>query len=374
MRLSYVTIDRILEQKMAVDAEYRDLLNKQARPMLSRGRAMSDEALLAKLSALGVTMDHDSFVAQAGPFLSAQALAEVLIGQFESELPGHDEDWIWIALTCLWERWLPNRPSMEMIDDWMQAGYESLKARDVAAACRKWLATWQNIWRIMQDRRLRTIDEFDELFRGTQSLFNWLQDFSMELHNAGRADPAFFRERITILETLLNQVDLPDSIRLNFRNELAESYFATGEAAKGEQLYHAWLETEPRWGFGWMAWSDCYAFWPPKENRDLARAEAILKQGLAIAGVEDREYLLERLADIYKETGRNADAEPLRAEISRLHSSPPRPAAATLARFAAAAAGNRAPARPTKLGRNDPCPCGSGKKFKHCCAKRKSLR
>jgi uncharacterized protein len=23
----------------------------------------------------------------------------------------------------------------------------------------------------------------------------------------------------------------------------------------------------------------------------------------------------------------------------------------------------------TKIGRNDPCPCGSGKKFKHCCAK-----
>src|SRR5262245_56678963 len=28
------------------------------------------------------------------------------------------------------------------------------------------------------------------------------------------------------------------------------------------------------------------------------------------------------------------------------------------------------PARtPTKVGRNDPCPCGSGKKFKKCCGK-----
>ena len=24
---------------------------------------------------------------------------------------------------------------------------------------------------------------------------------------------------------------------------------------------------------------------------------------------------------------------------------------------------------PQKVGRNDPCPCGSGKKFKHCCMK-----
>ncbi|NGZ03765.1 MAG: hypothetical protein CV090_12030 [Nitrospira sp. WS238] len=25
------------------------------------------------------------------------------------------------------------------------------------------------------------------------------------------------------------------------------------------------------------------------------------------------------------------------------------------------------PSRPTKIGRNDPCPCRSGKKFKKCC-------
>jgi uncharacterized protein len=27
----------------------------------------------------------------------------------------------------------------------------------------------------------------------------------------------------------------------------------------------------------------------------------------------------------------------------------------------------------SKVGRNDPCPCGSGKKFKHCCAKREAM-
>lgn len=25
--------------------------------------------------------------------------------------------------------------------------------------------------------------------------------------------------------------------------------------------------------------------------------------------------------------------------------------------------------RYNKVGRNDPCPCGSGKKYKHCCGK-----
>ncbi|MDD3382979.1 MAG: SEC-C metal-binding domain-containing protein, partial [Bacilli bacterium] len=27
----------------------------------------------------------------------------------------------------------------------------------------------------------------------------------------------------------------------------------------------------------------------------------------------------------------------------------------------------RAPVKSSKVGRNDPCPCGSGKKYKNCC-------
>ena len=29
----------------------------------------------------------------------------------------------------------------------------------------------------------------------------------------------------------------------------------------------------------------------------------------------------------------------------------------------------KAPKRGHKIGRNDPCPCGSGKKYKNCCGK-----
>ena len=30
---------------------------------------------------------------------------------------------------------------------------------------------------------------------------------------------------------------------------------------------------------------------------------------------------------------------------------------------------NKKPKRVKKVGRNDPCPCGSGKKYKQCCGK-----
>jgi preprotein translocase subunit SecA len=48
--------------------------------------------------------------------------------------------------------------------------------------------------------------------------------------------------------------------------------------------------------------------------------------------------------------------------------------ASPMARVAAASRGNQNERQPAKVagkkvGRNDPCPCGSGKKYKHCCGK-----
>ncbi len=37
----------------------------------------------------------------------------------------------------------------------------------------------------MARHNIPTLDAFDEWFGGTQSVFNWVQDFEMELDNAG---------------------------------------------------------------------------------------------------------------------------------------------------------------------------------------------
>jgi hypothetical protein len=59
-------------------------------------------------------------------------------------------------------------------------------------------------------------------------------------------------------------------------------------------------------------------------------------------------YALEKLADQKTDVARTPPPRP---------PAPPRPLP-------------RKPEVPRKVGRNDPCPCGSGKKFKHCCMRR----
>jgi uncharacterized protein YecA (UPF0149 family) len=57
--------------------------------------------------------------------------------------------------------------------------------------------------------------------------------------------------------------------------------------------------------------------------------------------------MLERLAEVCDEQGRKGEAAQLRKEAKRSVAAPK--------------------VTTPKIGRNEPCPCGSGKKFKKCC-------
>ena len=177
----------------------------------------------------------------------------------------------------------------------------------------------------------------------------------------------------------------------NRRRALAESYYQVGETDKAEALYREWLKADPCWGWGWIGWSDCYRF-TRTESRDLKRSEQLLREGLSVVKVRDRPDLAERLADLYEEQGRGEEAEEFQRQAkrnaptieTRLDVGPgdrvlrekttitfgdeglplrelSKVAAMLRGTSSLAAVGRQ------KVGRNEPCPCGSGKKFKKCC-------
>jgi tetratricopeptide (TPR) repeat protein len=239
---------------------------------------------------------------------------------------------------------------------------------------------------------LKTIDEFDERFCGTHCLFNWIQDLQDELWTASVQDRRFLSARIALCEEGLRRFGSAAGLTTeNRRRALAESYFELGDVGKAEALFHEWLNSDPLWGWGWIGWSDCYRF-THTELKDWNRSEQILQEGLSIAGVRHRPDLLDRLAGLYAEQGRNEEANALWREAKRA-AEPVRTTRTTSAvgnvlrqttrfkfggegvpldRLPELAAGLRgdslpAPAKGHKTGRNEPCPCGSGKKFKKCC-------
>jgi hypothetical protein len=250
-----------------------------------------------------------------------------------------------------------------------------------------------DVLHILDKSGMQSIREFDERFRGTQSLFNWIQDLEDALWNAGLEDRQFLTARIAMCEEGLRRFATDDELMTeNRRRALADSYYELGETGKVEALYHDWLKVDPRWGWGWIGWSDCHRF-TRTELRDGDRSEQLLREGLAIADVRDRFDLVERLADLCEEQGRVDEANELRRNAKRsaaaMKTSLSISSAGTVLRqktkinfggeglslselsnVAATLRGTSpsVPAPRPKVGRNDPCPCGSGKKFKKCCA------
>lgn len=133
--ISWVALDRMIERQMKKDAEFRAKVADK--PSRSKARSLTDEELLARLRAFGIELDRSSLKALCRPALSAQEVAEGLIAEHAIKIRGGmDGDWIWICVDALWQRWFPDEPSFEMLDDKMQAGYESMESGDSVAASR----------------------------------------------------------------------------------------------------------------------------------------------------------------------------------------------------------------------------------------------
>ena len=392
--ISFIALSRIAEKQAAADPKCRRDWERRGKPLFSHVRALTDDALVEKLRQVGIPLDKNSYAEIAEHALSAEEIARTAVtDEVRARFRGpFDEDWVWLALAVLWERWFPQWPNFEQLDDQIQAGYALLK-NNTPDTCERWLAAWRDFLLMFDLGSFKTLAEFDGAFRGTQCVFNWANDLEMELGNAANRDAKWHERRIQFCEDFLRRFPDEDQLtRENMRRALAEATFGAGDPAHGDALCEQWLKADPQWGWGWIGWADNYSLFATGSNRDEARAEALLKQGLSVPGVRDRDEILERLANLCAQQERHEEAKALQAESKKVR------AAATAASerslflkegFDSGEAGilldqlipvaeaarqenkqmpaSVTPAVSRKIGRNDPCPCGSGKKYKKCC-------
>jgi tetratricopeptide (TPR) repeat protein len=289
---------------------------------------------------------------------------------------------------------------VEFLGDKIRAGYDARERQDGASAAAIWLDAWSDVVRLCDLTGIESIREFDDRFSMYQSLFNWSQDLEDALWNAGREDRVLLRARIAVCEEALRRFSDENELMVeNRRRAVAESYFELGEAGKAEALFEQWLAADPRWGWGWIGWADLH-FFTNNRPKDYSRAGELLRRGYSTPGVRNREDIADRLVLLYRETGRDEEAEALVAEAERVSRSNAGvsvrqtihlenagdravvrdTATATfegeqfpldrMTEIVAALDAARPSIRPrvvTRVGRNAPCPCGSGRKYKKCC-------
>jgi len=248
------------------------------------------------------------------------------------------------------------------INDLIGKGYKSLDDYDSKVACDCWLAAWNEALKLMDSEGIAGIDELEGLYDWEQYLSNWVQDLDTELHNAGLDDLEYFRKRIHYCEEMLKAYPEKKADTLlieNTRQSIAESYYELGYTDRCDNLFEELMKSDPQWGWGWIGWSACY--WRDRHCKNIEKGQSILERGLAVGEVRDRDDLLDYASELYTETKQTDKAAKVDAELRELKSKQQ----AMVPKLA----GRNQPVHVVKTGRNEPCPCGSGKKYKKCCGR-----
>jgi len=241
------------------------------------------------------------------------------------------------------------------INSKIQKGYEMLYVKkDEAKACDEWLSAWDEIKVLFAEGEANDINEMDKKYNWTEPIFNYVQDLEQELHNAGCDEKDYYFKRITYCQELLQWCGNIESIEQNTKRAMAESYFETGDTATCDQLFGEWLKEDPQWGYGYIGWSDCYR---SRDNTHYEKAEAILLSGYAQEGLHDKADVVDRMVTLYEDMGQPEKAKEYKREYTALQRIAPEGSHHYKA----------TPVVAEKIGRNEPCPCGSGQKYKRCC-------
>jgi tetratricopeptide (TPR) repeat protein len=312
---------------------------------LEKVRSMATDAIIDKLVSFNIPMNETSFLEDVRNHYSAEVLAETWRRRHNCTATGFDQDFIWMAAVVLWERLAPDKVNMEMIDDEMQRGYELLEEDETCKACDVWLHVWELIKQKLTPK-MTTVEKFDEIFSGTQSLFNWCGDLEEELWNAGLQNREYLRKQIRYCQEFYTQFPDEDELMLgNFYRAEAESYGHLGDVETAEKKFKELIDRYPNYAWGYVAWADSYWLDPfdKAAPKDYDRAEAIYLKALENLNLDDRPAIIDRLIMFYEERGDLGKAERYKRIFERLQG---------------------------KIGRNEPCPCGSGRKYKKCCGRR----
>ena len=178
-------------------------------------------------------------------------------------------------------------------------------------ACLKWDEAWEKLKEeITQD--IKSINDLERKLKFDVSLFNWCQDYEMELGNAGVEDSSYYEKRIKYCGEFVSLLPNSDKhIIENMRRAEAESYFAVGQTDKGEKTFKKLVKDFPESAWVYIGWGDMYCLYRMHKDNpvDFEKAEKIYREALVFAK-EERKDILERLEDLEIEKKKHESQRP----------------------------------------------------------------
>lgn len=262
-------------------------------------REIPTDKIIEKLEMCGVRFNQDEFLKSIETSNSARDISREWKRQFTITAKGYDQDFIWMGCEVLWERFSPNKKSMEQIDDMIQEGHRLIQERNEKGGCDIWIKVWEELKPRFKPT-MKSIKMAGSTFEREVSFYNWCQDFEMELGNAGRINKHYLEYRINYCREFCSMFPENDTDMIhNMRRAVAESLYRIGRVAEGEDEFSKLLNDFPENPWGYIEWGDIYAGFKGKDYLDKQRAEELYTKALGLDPDEDN-TIRERLENLKK--------------------------------------------------------------------------
>jgi len=231
-------------------------------------------------------------------------------------------------------------------DEILQAikdGYKEFLSGRTMEAAKIWQPSWNAARNLLEQSNCKNEKEILDLFGET--FLNWFFDFDMALMESD-----MHNDRLDFNRYLLTIPDYMDQD--NSRMSLAESLAALDRYEEAESMLSGWLDAEPHWTYGWTCWANIFL-----DNGRREKAHQIIERGMTTIESSTEpvysEIFYQNAEVIYRRLGitERADYCAKKGQESAIKTKPMQMSIAAS----------------SKVGRNDPCTCGSGKKYKKCC-------
>lgn len=204
----------------------------------------------------------------------------------------------------------------------MQKGYQYLSNQEYNKVIEIWISVWNELMDYMKKNNMKTFKMFDQVYNGTQFVSNWVNDFEDCLYNivANSTNPEALKVYGNLRISLNEQIQIftvsEDQLTMeNAKRAIAETYFLLGDFGKGEELFQGYLSESPKWGWGWIRWSDQYWLFKGKVA-NYVKGEELLLKALAVPDLDDRDCVEDRLLELYSESGQDEKLKRLEDKLN----------------------------------------------------------
>jgi len=244
----------------------------------------------------------------------------------------------------------------EQIEALLSEAYAINSEGNAVGACDKWLQAWEYIKELFAEGIATDLFDLNSKYKWKKEYpSNHMQYLEMELHNAGLEEKRYHQIRIDYCRELMQWSGGEELLVNNTRIALGEAHYDIGDETGGEQIFKDWIQEDPDSGWAYSGWAGCLRLFSKRNQYE--KAEEVLLAGYARSGLRDKKYVVEGFVNLYNDMGETKKAKEFQ-EIYIGYQS----AEAERSDY-----NKTEPVRVVKVGRNEPCPCGSGKKYKKCC-------